>query len=59
MLGRLGKLAGTMGVFFCLRLKKNHCLETEILIWQRLDQLGIIPGISLYFKEEESEKLDQ
>ena len=50
MLGRLGKLAGTMGVFFCLILKKNHCLETEFLIWQRLDQLGIIPGISLYFQ---------
>jgi hypothetical protein len=26
---------GTMGVFFCLRLKKNPCLETENLIWQR------------------------
>ena len=40
---------GTMGVFFSLRLKKNHCLETETLNWQRLDQLGIIPGISLDF----------
>ena len=39
-----------MGVSFCLRLKKNHCLETENLIWQRLDQLGIIPGTSLYFQ---------
>jgi hypothetical protein len=29
----------TMGVSFWLRLKKNHCLETENLIWQRLDQL--------------------
>jgi len=39
-----------MGVSFCLRLKKNHCLGTENLIGQRLDQLGIIPGISLYFQ---------
>jgi hypothetical protein len=39
-----------MGVSFCLRLKKNHCLETENLIWQRLDQLKIIPGTSLYFQ---------
>ena len=39
----------TMGVSFCLRLKKNHCLETEKLLWQRLDQLGVVPGTSLYF----------
>src|SRR4028119_2175751 len=31
-----------MGVSFCLRLKKNHCLATENLIWQRLDRLGIV-----------------
>ncbi|UNU26937.1 IS4 family transposase [Microcoleus vaginatus] len=46
----LGNWLKTMGVSFCLRLKKNHCLETENLIWQRLDQLGIIPGTSLYFQ---------
>ena len=34
---------------FCLRLKKNHCIETEHLVWQRLDELGIVPGTSLYF----------
>ena len=39
-----------MGVSFCLRLKKNHCIETEKLIWQRLDQLGVVPGTSLYFR---------
>ena len=33
---------------FCLRLKKNHCIEIEHLIWQRLDELGIVPGTSLY-----------
>ena len=46
----LGNWPGTMGVSFCLRLKKNHCVETENLIWQRLDQLGIVPGTSFYFR---------
>jgi hypothetical protein len=46
----LGNWSGTKGVSFCLRLKKNPCLETENLIWQRLDQLKIIPGTSLYFQ---------
>ena len=36
------------GVSFCLRLKKNLCIETEHLVWQRLDELGIVPGTSLY-----------
>jgi Fe2+ transport system protein FeoA len=31
-------------------LKKNHCIETEHLVWQRLDELGIVPGSSLYFQ---------
>jgi len=39
-----------MSVSFCLRLKKNHCIETENLIGQRLDQLGVVPGTSLYFQ---------
>jgi hypothetical protein len=39
-----------MGVSFWLRQKKNHCLQTETLIWQRLDQLGLVPGTSLYFQ---------
>jgi len=46
----LGNWPGTMGVSFCLRLKKNHCIETENLIWQRLDELGVVPGTSLYFQ---------
>jgi hypothetical protein len=46
----------TMGVSFCLRLKKNHCLETENLIWQPLDQLGVVPGTSLYFQGVRSRK---
>jgi len=46
----LGSWLKTRGVSFCLRLKKNHCLETENLIWERLDQLGVVPGTSLYFQ---------
>ena len=37
-------------VYFCLRLKRNHCIETENMIWVRLEQLGITPGTSLYFQ---------
>jgi hypothetical protein len=44
----LGNWLKSKGVSFCLRLKKNHCIEIEHLIWQRLDELGIVPGTSLY-----------
>ena len=44
----LGNWLREKGVSFCLRLKKNHCIETENLVWQRLDKLGIVPGTSLY-----------
>ena len=33
----LGNWLKGMGVSFCLRLKKFYCIETENLIWQRLD----------------------
>ncbi|MEG4528508.1 IS4 family transposase [Microcoleus sp. C2D2] len=46
----LGNWLKERGVFFCWRIKKNHCIETENLIWQRLDKLGIVPGTSLYFQ---------
>jgi hypothetical protein len=46
----LGNWLKAMGLSFCLRLKKNHCLATENSIWQRLDQLGVVPGTSLYFQ---------
>ena len=44
----LGNWLKSKNVSFCLRLKKNHCIEMEHLIWQRLDELGIVPGTSLY-----------
>ena len=46
----LGNWLREKGVSFCLRLKKNHCIETEHLVWKRLDELGIVPGTSLYFQ---------
>jgi hypothetical protein len=46
----LGNWLKSKGVSFCLRLKKNHCIEMEHLIWQRLDELGIVPGTSLYIQ---------
>ncbi|HEY9301541.1 MAG TPA: IS4 family transposase [Phormidium sp.] len=46
----LGNWLKEKGVSFCLRLKRNHCIETEHLVWQRLDKLGIVPGTSLYFQ---------
>jgi hypothetical protein len=46
----LGSWLRTMNVSFCLRLKKSHCLETENLIWQRLEPLKLVPGTTLYFQ---------
>jgi hypothetical protein len=38
----LGNWLKKKGVSFCLRLKRNHCIEIEHLVWQRLDELGIM-----------------
>jgi len=46
----LGNWLKAMGVSFCLRLKKNHCVVIKNSIWQRLDQLGIVPENFLTFK---------
>ena len=46
----LGNWLKKKGVSVCLRLKRNHCIETEHLVWRRLDELGIVPGTSLYFQ---------
>jgi len=44
------------GVSFCLRLKKNLCIETQHIVWQRLDELGIVPGTSLYVQGKKLRK---
>ena len=46
----LGNWLREKGVSFCLRLKKNHCIETEHLVRQRLDELGIVSGTSEVLK---------
>jgi len=52
----LGNWLKEKGVSFCLRLKRNHCIEIEHLVWQRLDELGIVPGTSLYFQGKKVRK---
>jgi hypothetical protein len=37
-------------VSFCLRLKKDTFIRTEIGIWQQLNNLGLKPGVSLYLQ---------
>lgn len=37
-------------VFFCLRLKKNHFVEVKSDIWLELKQVGLSPGVSLFFQ---------
>ena len=37
-------------VYFCLRLKKNHFIEVEEDIWLELQQVGLSPGVSLFFQ---------
>ncbi|MEG4200192.1 IS4 family transposase [Microcoleus sp. Pol12A5] len=39
----------TENLHFCLRLKCSHCIETEPQKWQSLKEVGLVPGISLYF----------
>ena len=34
---------------FCLRLKRTLCIETKPQIWEPLKEVGLIPGISIYF----------
>jgi len=37
-------------VYFALRLKKNEYIEIETSVWKKLQDLGLAPGMSLYFK---------
>jgi len=37
-------------LYFCLRLKKNHFVEVKEDIWLELQQVGLSPGISLFFQ---------
>jgi len=37
-------------IYFCLRLKKNHFVEVKEDIWLELQQVGLSPGVSLFFQ---------
>jgi hypothetical protein len=45
-------------VGFCLRLKKNTCVEVEHQLWQRLDELPIRPGLSFYYQGKRIRKTE-
>jgi hypothetical protein len=52
----LGNWLKETGVSFCLRLKKKYCLERENLMWQRLDQLGVILWNFVIFQGSKGQK---
>lgn len=37
-------------LYFCLRLKKNEFLQVQSEIWVQLKDLGLEPGVCLFFK---------
>jgi len=47
---RLGKLAEKKGCVFLFETEEESLYRTEHLVWRRLDELGIVPGTSLYFQ---------
>jgi hypothetical protein len=40
----------TENLHFCLRLKCSHCIQTKPQNWQSLKEVGLLPGLSLYFQ---------
>jgi hypothetical protein len=42
---KLAKYLHNLGVYFCLRLKKNEFVEYEKDIWIKLNNLGLAPGV--------------
>ncbi len=47
---KLAKYLQDLGVFFCLRLKNNDFLEYEKDNWVELNDLGLVPGVSLFIQ---------
>lgn len=39
-----------LGIDFCLRLKKNELVEYKKNSWIKLNDLGLVPGVSLFIK---------
>ena len=46
----LGSWLREEGLYFCLRLKKDEFIQLEGEIWLQLQNLGLTPGVSLYFR---------
>ncbi len=47
---KLAKYLQDLGVYFCLRLKKNEFVEYQKNIWVELNDLGLVPGVSFFLK---------
>ena len=47
---KLAKYLQALGVYFCLRLKKNEFVEYKKDIWIELNDLGLTPGVSFFLK---------
>ncbi|AOW99468.1 transposase [Moorena producens PAL-8-15-08-1] len=47
---KLAKYLQDLGVFFCLRLKKNEFVEYKKDNWVELNDLGLVPGVSLFIQ---------
>ncbi|MEM6404746.1 MAG: IS4 family transposase [Cyanobacteria bacterium P01_D01_bin.116] len=47
---KLAKYLQELGVYFCLRLKKNEFVEYQKDIWLELQELGLTPGVSFFLK---------
>jgi hypothetical protein len=47
---KLAKYLKTLGVYFCLRLKKNEFIEVKQDIFQELNSLGLEPGVSFFIQ---------
>ena len=47
---KLAKHLQDLGVSFCLRLKKNEFIEYKKDNWVELNDLGLVPGVSLFIQ---------
>jgi Transposase DDE domain len=47
---KLAKHLQSLGVYFCLRLKKNEFVEDQKGILVELNNLGLVPGVSIFLK---------
>ncbi|NJL77683.1 MAG: IS4 family transposase [Richelia sp. RM2_1_2] len=47
---KLAKYLQEIGVYFCLRLKKNEFVEYQKDVWLELQKLGLVPGVCFFLK---------